>query len=424
MRKITAALLGAGQRGMDAYGVYALDNPRDLQFVAVAEIDADRRNRFASDHNISDKNAFSDWKYLLEQEKLADVLLICTQDDLHFEPAMTALKKGYNVLLEKPISNNPEECLILEEEAGRSEGHLIVCHVLRYTPFFTHIKRILDEGIIGDVVSIQHIEKVAFWHQAHSFVRGNWRNTEEASPMILAKSCHDMDVLHWLVGQKCLEVSSFGSLSHFKAQNAPSGAPDRCLDDCPHSEDCPYYAPRVYLNSNKEWQASILRKTVSLDTSDEAILAALKTGPYGRCVYHCDNDVVDHQVMNMQFYEGITASFTMCAFTADGGREIYIMGTKGELRGHMENNELETTDFLTRTRNVVKLEATGADHGGGDTGIMKDLVYLLQGGAISPHMSTISSSVESHVMAFAAEKARLESSVINLIDYAKEMRKT
>jgi predicted dehydrogenase len=424
MRKITAALLGAGQRGMDAYGSYALDNPRELQFVAVAEPDGNRRNTFASDHQISGEKAFADWKDLLRGERLADVLLICTQDDMHYQPAIEALKKGYHILLEKPISNNPAECLQLEEAAKKAGKYIIVCHVLRYTSFFTQIKKLLERGDIGDIVSIQHIEKVAYWHQAHSFVRGNWRNSQESSPMILSKSCHDMDILHWLVGKSCTSISSFGSLSHFTEKNAPADAPKYCLDGCSHRNECPYYAPSAYLNSNKEWQASILRKTVSLDTSDEAILAALKAGPYGRCVYQCDNDVVDHQVVIMQFEGDATVSFTMTAFTADGGRELVIMGTKGELRGHMENNEIEITDFLTQTRQVLKLKTAGADHGGGDTGIMRDLVQLLQGGKSSPHISTISSSVESHLMAFAAEKSRLSNEVVNIADYAKEVQKS
>ncbi|NQT59600.1 MAG: Gfo/Idh/MocA family oxidoreductase [Bacteroidetes bacterium] len=422
MKKITAALLGAGQRGMDAYGSYALDNPRELQFVAVAEPDINRRNKFAGDHGITMENTFTDWQDLLKEEKLADALLVCTQDDMHFQPAMEALKKGYHILLEKPISNDPAECLLLEEAAEKAGRYIIVCHVLRYTSFFSQTKRLLEKNEIGEVVSIQHIEKVAFWHQAHSFVRGNWRNSKESSPMILSKSCHDMDILHWLAGKSCISISSFGSLSHFTEKNAPPGAPQYCLEGCPHRNDCPYYAPSAYLNSNDDWQAAILRKTVSLDTSDEAILAALKNGPYGRCVYHCDNDVVDHQVVIMQFADDVTVSFTMSAFTAEGGREIVIMGTKGELRGDMEKNEIEITDFLTQTRQVLTLKTAGADHGGGDTGIMKDLVHLLQEGKISPHISTISSSVESHLMAFAAEKSRLANAVVTLSDFAKEVR--
>lgn len=422
MKKITASLIGAGQRGMNSYAPYALENPNEIEFIAVAEADSGRREKFINLHGISSQNVFSDWKDLLEQEKLSDVILVCTQDDMHFEPTMKALKAGYHVLLEKPISNNPLECLKMEEAAEKYNRHLIVCHVLRYTPFYSTVKQLLDEGKIGNLVSIQQIERVAYWHQAHSFVRGNWRNSTESSPMILAKSCHDMDILNWLIGKDCIFLSSFGSLSHFKEENAPEGAPDRCLDGCPHRDECPYFAPSIYIDWKDDWQADVLRNVVSNDTSKEALLAALKTGPYGRCVYRCDNDVVDHQVVNMEFEEGITVAFTMSAFTVDGGRGINLMGTRGQIRGDMEKNEIEVADFLTRTRQVFKLKDNYAGHGGGDFGIMKDFVRLIRDEKSGSHISTIGASVQSHLMAFSAEKSRLERNVINLADYSEKLK--
>uniref|UniRef100_UPI00272BC54C Gfo/Idh/MocA family protein n=1 Tax=Vallitalea guaymasensis TaxID=1185412 RepID=UPI00272BC54C len=215
MEKVTLTLLGAGQRGMGAYAPYALEYPDEVEFVAVAETDEERRNKFKELHKIKEENCFTTWEELLEKPKMSDAILICTMDDMHYEPTMKALEKGYHVLLEKPMSNNPLECVEMGDYAKKNNRVFSICHVLRYTPFFSTIKEILDEGRIGDIISIQHIENVAYWHQAHSFVRGNWRNSEETSPMILQKSCHDMDIFSWLVGSKCTNISSFGSLTHF-----------------------------------------------------------------------------------------------------------------------------------------------------------------------------------------------------------------
>lgn len=423
MGKITAALVGAGQRGMDTYGLYALQHPDELQFTAVADPDRERREEFMRLHAVSEENMFSDWSQLLSQDRLADLLLICTQDNMHFEPAMAALKKGYHILLEKPISKDPEECLQLAAAAERYGRHVIVAHVLRYTEFFTQIKQLLETGAVGEVVSIHLIEKVAFWHQAHSFVRGNWRRADLSSPMILAKSCHDMDVLLWLAGSDCRAVASFGSLTHFTEKNAPPDAPGYCLDGCPQRESCPFYAPRFYLDGKDSWQASILRRVVSQENRDAAVLEALKSGPYGRCVYRCDNDVVDHQVVSGVFENGATFSFTMSAFTAEGGRDIYIMGTKGDLQGSMEEGRLIVTDFLTQERTEIPLDGTTASHGGGDAGIMRDMVQLLQTGEASTHAAAVNVSVQSHLMALAAEKARVENIVVDMADFVKEFSK-
>ena len=199
-----------------------------------------------------------------------------------------------------------------DDETARKRGKVLsVCHVLRYTPFFSKIKELLDKGCIGRLISIQHNENVGYWHYAHSFVRGNWRNSEDSSPMILAKSCHDMDIMLWLAGADCRSISSYGSLTHFKSENAPEGAPYRCMDGCPVQNECPYYAPRLYLTENTSWPTSV----ISADTGIEARTKALREGPYGRCVYRCDNNVVDHQVVAIEFKNDVTAVFTMSAFT-------------------------------------------------------------------------------------------------------------
>ncbi|MBO9610668.1 MAG: Gfo/Idh/MocA family oxidoreductase, partial [Paenibacillaceae bacterium] len=285
MKKITAALIGAGQRGEGAYASYALAYPDEIQFVAVADMDPVRRERFKQAHSLPEHHAYDSWEQLLDGPKLADAVLICLQDQLHFEPAIRALEKGYHVLLEKPMATDPKECIVMGQYAEKYKRVFSICHVLRYTEFYKKVKQLITEGAIGQMVSIQHTENVEYWHQAHSFVRGNWRNSDSSSPMILSKSCHDMDILLWLADADCTKVSSFGSLTHFRKESAPEGAPLRCLDGCPVQDTCPYYAPRMYLERD-DWVGSVLRKIVSNDPSDEGVLEALKEGPYGRCVYH------------------------------------------------------------------------------------------------------------------------------------------
>ncbi|BBH19492.1 oxidoreductase [Paenibacillus baekrokdamisoli] len=422
MRKITAALIGAGQRGMDAYASYALKNPGDIQFVAVADMNSERRERFQQAHDVSDEHCYSSWEQLLDGPKLADAILICTQDKLHYKPAIKALEKGYHVLLEKPMSPNPLECIVMGDYAEKYKRVFSICHVLRYTDFFVTIKKLLTEGRIGRLVSIQHTENVEFGHQAHSFVRGNWNNSETSSPMILAKSCHDMDILLWLADADCTKVSSFGSLTHFRKESAPEGAPQRCLDGCPVQDECSYYAPKAYLERN-DWVAPILRSVVSDDTSDEGVLQALKEGPYGRCVYHCDNNVVDHQVVNLEFANEVTVAFTMCAFTSEGGRSLKLMGTRGQIRADMEKNVIELTSFITGKTETIHLDVALEGHGGGDYGIMREFIRLVQSDGEEKGLTGARISVQSHLIAFAAEKSRLESRVIAMPDYISELKR-
>ncbi len=429
MKKITLALIGAGQRGR-GYANYALQYPDQAQFVAVAEPGQERRARFQRLHSIPDERCFTSWQELLAQPQLADAVLVCTQDKMHFAPAMAAFKAGYHVLLEKPMSPDPLECIQMGTSASAYERIFTICHVLRYTGFFSTLKTLLDQGEIGRLISIQHNENVAFWHYAHSYVRGNWRNSDLSSPMILAKSCHDMDILLWLAGADCVNISSFGTLTHFKPENAPAGAPARCLDGCPTEQTCPYYAPRFYLREDiTGWPASVITDE---PTSMQARLKALAEGPYGRCVYHCDNNVVDHQVVNLEFANEATAVFTMCAFTNNCDRTIKLMGTKGEIRGAMEKGEIEVTDFLTGNQKVIQIPQEGDElhgHGGGDFGLMRDFVELVQNDLSRPKgrdgqrasLTSAAASVQSHLMAFAAEKARLERSVINLETFRRSL---
>jgi len=422
MKKITAALVGVGMQGMNAYGPYVLSHPDELQFTAVAEPDREKREKFGNQHGVNKSMRFESWEELFDKPRLADVVFICTPDKMHFNPAVKAFERGYNIILEKPMAVDPIECIRLGEYSEKYDNIFAICHVLRYTPFFKTIKRILDDGRIGNLVSIQHNENVGHWHQSHSYVRGNWRNSKDSSPMILAKSCHDMDIMLWLAGADCTRLSSFGSLMHFKKKNAPKGAPKMCLDGCPAEKECPYYAPKVYSPGAKGWG---LIDAVSIDTGRKNILEELKRGPYGRCVYYCDNDVVDHQVVSIEFSNKVTAAFTMCAFTNETSRTIKLMGTKGEIRGAMEKEEIEILDFLTGQKEVVLIPVDTIDrrgHGGGDFGMIHDIIKLIQKNVLNKIATSADVSVKSHLMAFAAEKARIENRVIKINEYIYELK--
>ncbi len=419
MKKISMVLIGAGDRGMDAHGLYALNNPHELKFVAVAEPDKERREKFCSMHKIEKNMSFESYEDVLSKPALADAALICTQDRMHFDPTIKALEKGYHVLLEKPMSTDPIECIKMGEFAAKYRRILTICHVLRYTRFFSMLKKLLKDGRIGDLVSIQHNENVGYWHFAHSYVRGNWRNAATASPIILAKSCHDLDIMLWLAESDCKNVSSFGKLSHFAKENAPLNAPDRCLDGCRYNIECAFSADKIYLTENTCWPTSV----ISNDTSIEARIKALKEGPYGRCVYKCDNNVVDHQVVNIEFDNGITAAFTLSAFTNEWCRTIKLMGTKGEIRGKMEKDEIEVVEFSTGRSDLIRLKGSNTGHFGGDSGLMRDFISLVNGDSLNEGLTSASVSVQSHLMAFAAEKARMESKVINMKKYMEELRK-
>lgn len=417
MLKKTAILIGGGARGKFAYSPYAHKYPHELQFVAIAEPVAERREDFAASHAIAPELALTDWKPLLDQGKIADVAIICTQDRMHFEPTMRALELGYDVLLEKPMSPLPEECLLMEEAARKHGRILMICHVLRHTPFWSTIKRTVEAGEIGEVVSIQLNENVGYFHAAHSFVRGLWRDSDESSPMILQKSCHDMDILSWIVGRECRRISSYGSLHHFRQEHAPAGAALRCTDGCPAEASCPYSALKIYLGEEGEpWS-----RFITADTSPQGILTALREGPFGRCVYHCDNNVVDHQVVNMEFEGGVTASFSMSSFTHDCSRSVQIMGTHGEIRGYMEDNRITVYPFGTRQQVELSLLGSIEGHGGGDEGLMRAFLKQVRE-QDSGGLTSATAALESHLMAFAAEASRLaQGQSIELSDYKRKI---
>lgn len=420
MRQVTAILIGAGLRGAGVYASYALEYPNELKIVAVAEPDADRRNQVAALHHISEEMQFLNYEDILEKPCMADCAFVCTQDRMHFIPVTKALQKGYHVLCEKPMSPIKDEIIKMGAMADQYKRILSICHVLRYSPFFTKIKELLQEDKIGRLITVQQIESVGYWHQAHSFVRGNWRNDKETSPMILQKCCHDMDILLWLVDSNCTKVSSFGALTYFKEENAPEQSPRYCMDGCIHRDCCPFYAPRFYLEHPMA-EIGDFTKALTVEPTRENILEALKKGPYGRCVFHCDNTVVDHQVVNLEFENQVNVSFTMCAFTNHCERVINIMGTKGQLRGNMEEGSIEYVDFVTGNCDRIKLNTPVKGHSGSDASMMRDFVRLVEAEGKMERKTSAAIAVDSHLAALAAEQSRIEGCCIDFTEYKKSL---
>ncbi len=327
MAPVTLLIIGAGSRGT-IYSEYARQHPDLAQVVGVAEPRDFFRGRMAEAFSIPSERVFWDWTSAAAKVRFADAVIIATGDREHVGPAEAFAKRGYAMLLEKPMSPAEEDCRRIVEAVQKAGILFAVCHVLRYTQHTRKVKEILDSGAIGEVISMQHLEPVGYWHQAHSFVRGNWRNQSQSSFMLLQKSCHDLDWMLYIMGRRCERVSSFGSLSHFRRESQPAGAADRCLD-CGAEANCPYSAKKIYLNRVKEGFTGWPVDVITEDLTEKGVLEALRTGPYGRCVYRCDNDVVDHQVVNLEFAGGRTAAFTMTAFTeGDLHRNTRIFGTR------------------------------------------------------------------------------------------------
>ena len=457
-------LFGAGNRGAEAYGRYALAHPEEVQFVAVADPDPVRREKFAAAHKVAPELQFNTWQDALQAKVTVDAVVNATQDEMHHDSAIAALRAGYDMLLEKPIAPTLAETLEIIRTAEEHQRTLVICHVLRFTDFFSKVNEIVKSGRLGKVVNISHSENVSYYHMAHSYVRGNWRNTEIAAPMILAKCCHDLDLLYWWMDDQPELLSSTGNLLYYRPENAPAGAPDRCTNGCPVENSCPFYAPRIYrdnipikmavsrsekpllklignlalhqpgltkalaaviptvrtLTDYADWPRNVV---TDQPQSDEAVMDALRTGLYGRCVYHCDNDVVDHQIVNIAFKNGITATLTMHGHSEEEGRTLRIDGSRATLKGKFAHNTawLAVHEHLTgeveRFRFASEVDQSSG-HGGGDSGLMHHFVQVMRGEV--PPLTSARDSLESHLMAFAAEESRLQQKTIHMDSFKQD----
>ncbi|HLR47399.1 MAG TPA: Gfo/Idh/MocA family oxidoreductase [Deinococcales bacterium] len=418
--RATLALIGAGNRGADTYAHHIRAQGLPATFTAVAEPDPLRREAFAEEHGILPERRFSDWRELLEEPQLADGLIIATPDRFHIDPALLALERGYRILLEKPIAPDWAGVRELARAARNSPGSITVAHVLRHSAFFSALKSLLLAGRIGTLMQVEHTENIGYWHFAHSFVRGNWRREDETSPMILAKACHDLDIIRWLVDSDCTRISSWGGLRHFRPENAPPGSTARCTDGCAVERDCPYSAIRIYLErfeGHRDWPTSVLTP----DPTPGNVRRALEEGPYGRCVYRSDNDVADHQTVALEFAGGVTAALTVSAFTRDVTRDVNLFGSHGEIRGRMNTGEIAVTDFREGKTETVRVAESGDGHAEADAGLITDFVGRLHGGGAGPALTDLNVSIESHVMAFAAERARHAGSTVAVGDFWAEV---
>lgn len=415
MPPVRLLLVGAGSRGL-GYAAWVAAHPERARIVGVAEPRPAQRDQVAAAHGLTGAAVADDWRGLLDQR--ADAVIIATPDALHVEPAIGFADRGLHLLLEKPMAPTADECRRIVDAVHRNRVLLAVCHVLRYTRYTERLKQLVESGRIGEVVSVDHLEPVGYWHQAHSFVRGNWANAARSSPMLLQKSCHDLDWIRYVVGQPCTRVASFGGLHHFRPERRPAGAAERCLD-CAVEADCAYSAPRFYLGRVRGGHTGWPVDVITDDRTEAGVLAALRDGPYGRCVYACDNDVVDHQVVNLEFASGATATFTMTGFTRQRDRETRVFGTRGELFGN--GTTIEVHDFLGDRTEVIDtgLASDGSiatGHGGGDGGLMDAFVAAVADHDPARIRSGADESLETHLMVFAAETARRDGRVVALTE--------
>ncbi len=414
MEPIKLFIIGAGNRGT-GYATYAGQHPEQVTVIGVAEPREYYRNQMANTYQIPAENVFADWKDALDRPKFADAAILATQDALHVEPAVALVNKGYHLLLEKPMAPNEADCRRIVGAALAANVLFAVAHVMRYTSYTQKLKGLLDSGIIGDIVSMQHLEPVGYWHFAHSFVRGNWRSEKNSSPVLLSKSCHDLDWIRYIMGTPCKSISSFGSLKHFRKEQQPADAADRCVD-CKIEPQCPYSAKKIYVERVKRGECGWPINVIVPEVTSENVEEAIRTGPYGRCVYACDNDVLDNQVVNMLFDQDKIATFTMCAFTRMGDRRTSIFGTEGELYG--DGEQIRYTNFLNDQTEVVDTTLSDSSilqgHGGGDYGLMQRFVAAVAENNPARILSGPDEALETHLMVFAAERARIEKCVIGL----------
>ncbi|KAG5643777.1 hypothetical protein DXG03_009656 [Asterophora parasitica] len=438
-RPVTLAIIGCGQRGK-AYSRYALANPDACRVVAIAEPRPKTRTSFAAKYNVDRTLVFDSWEDLLAASaetiatvgrRLADAVLIAVQDQMHLPVTLAFAKQGYHILCEKPMATSVDDCIRMEAAVRKAGTIFGMGHVMRYSPYSKEVAEIVHSRALGDLVNVVHLEPVGYYHFAHSFVRGNWGNEKESSFSLLTKSCHDIDIIcNWFAPRRPTRVSSFGSLQHFRKSAKPSaaGTATRCLE-CPIEKECAYSAKKIYLDpvskGNTDWPAAVIVDGIP---DIENITTVLKNGPYGLCVYESANDVCDHQVVNLEFSDGATASFTMVAYTSlICERQTRLHFTHGEIVGDMTS--FTTTDFrkgsdlhdLKSETTSPKLEL-GGGHGGGDLGLIEAFVRAVRTGRQEELGTDVGDVLRSHLTVFAAETSRREGRVVDCREFEKEAR--
>jgi predicted dehydrogenase len=418
---VRAVLIGAGLRGRDTYSRYAARHPERLQIVGLAEPNRQRREEVAARHALPAHAVHASWDALLVAARSAEAAIIATSDALHVEPALAALAGGYHVLLEKPIALDAPDCVRVVRAAERAGRVLQICHPMRFIAFYEKLAELVASGAIGRLVHLDLREHIAAWHMVHSYVRGKFRSTREAAPILLAKSCHDLDLLAWLVGERPARVASSGGLSHYCASGAPAAVPARCTDGCPIQAECPHDAVRFYAGPDERLARHWPWSDVSLDPAREARLQALHTGRYGRCIYRCDNDVLDHQSVSVEFASGVTASFGLHGFANEERRTVRISGTRGEIRGVLHDGVLEVSRVGSLATERHTTTGSPLDHFGGDDRLLDHFTEVMASGDFARLRSGGESALEGHLLGFAAERAREGASVVDCAAFWREM---
>ena len=411
---VTAIILGAGHRAM-TYADYSLAHPDELKIVGVAEPDDYRRNMVCEKFGFPKKSCFHSADELAGVPKFADAVINGTMDEQHVATSVPLLKLGYDMLLEKPFAVNEKEMNELLSVVEQHKNKVMICHVLRYTPFYLTIKEKIISGAIGDIINIQTIENVSYHHLSTSFVRGKWGNSDRCrTSMLLAKCCHDIDIMMWMMSPDEPDfVSSYGSVFQFKKQNAPENSGTRCLVDCPLVDTCIYSAKRIYLDHPDRWQVYVWQALEAVENPTRAQRAELlKTSPYGKCIYKCDNNVVDHQSVLVGFKSGATGTHNMTGGAAAPLRTIRITGTRGDIYGEFENNTITVRIINPEpgkdydVENIDLSDKSLSGHGGGDDNLTADFVRFQRGETPSVSCTDIHKSVAGHKIIFLADESR------------------
>ena len=405
-RPVSIVAIGAGNR-TNKYLEYVKQHPDKVKLVGVVELNDIRRKHIADCFSLDASQCFVDYRDFFQHPVEADAVMICTPENMHFEPTMQAIERGYHILLEKPIAQTLEECMLIAQAARKHDVLVSVCHVLRYHPYFMKIKELVDSGELGNIISINHRTSVGLDRTAHGFVRGLWRKEAVTNPMLMSKCCHDIDFLLWLTKTPCRKLTSFGSLRWFKEKNAPEGSAARCVD-CKVESRCPFSAVDLY-RVRRDWIANF--DVPEGKTIDEVIEEQLRYGLYGRCVYRCDNDVVDHQIVSMEMESEVTINFSMDVFTVKDNRETHICLTEGEIDG--DETRLKVCRFRGAKEEVYDFSdlAHQPFHAGADLNIVADFIDAIQKNRRNV-VTSIEQSVESHRICFEAERSRKEQRTI------------
>lgn len=410
-KRVKLVIVGCGSRG-DGFSQWVADHPEEAEVVAISEPRERQRNVLAQRHHLPEEHCFPNWESLVQTPKMADAAINATPDREHHGSAIALMRLGYHLLLEKPMATTLEHCQEIDRVRAETNRIACVCHSLRYQQTYARIKEILESGAIGDIVSIDQLEAVEHIHMSHSFVRGNWGNEGRSTFMLLAKSCHDVDIIAHLAGVPCKRASSFGNLTFFQPAHAPAGAPERCLDGCPAEAECPYHAMKIYGNPERlGWGRHVGFAELTYDER----LEALRTGPYGRCVFKSDNDVVDHQVLALEFEGGATATFTMTGMTPFAGRYLRIHGTHGYLASDVDKNTIDLyRTWGTASHERIELPEPEGSHGGGDSSVIATFVDAVRRGDPSGVLTPTDESLRTHTIAFAGEQSRREGRVVEI----------